>query len=190
MILLYCLGLAEGEVSGCCCSLFQSCGSLWQSRAGVNTPDHDWLMSRLMKSAVLFLSLQCFLPNLICLNYVFFSLIYSYWWLAVLCQPVPVAGMKRRELVFALLVIGDPVALRHCTRKESSYPRERVLWIEEDGQGVPPAYLELGIEPRSPEHLVQPPHYWSVHRLVWHSLLAWWFLIFGVLYTLAAALWK
>lgn len=140
-----------------------------------------------MKSAVLFLSLRCFLPNVICSSRISFSLIYCYWWLAVLCQPVPVAGMKRRELAFALLVIGDRVALRHCTRKKASVLRnmssERRKMYREYL-----ACLELGTEPWSPMHLIQPPSYWLVQRLAWHSGL----LIFHLLCVciLAAAFWN
>lgn len=81
-------------------------------------------------------------------------------------------------------------SINNCTRKECSCPRDHVLWLEEDGQGVSLAYLELGMEPGSPEHLVQPPSYWCIHRLVLCSLLVCWFLIFGMLYILAAAVWK
>lgn len=69
-----------------------------------------------MKSAVLFLSFQCFLPNIICLHYVFFSLFAVTNGLQF-CQPIPVAGMERREIVFAVLVIRDPVSTEHKERK-------------------------------------------------------------------------
>lgn len=71
------------------------------------------------KSAVLFLSLQCFLPNIIWLHYVFFSLICSYWWLAVLSAYSCCRHGKEGKIVFALLVIRDPVSIEalHKGRK-------------------------------------------------------------------------
>lgn len=61
------------------------------------------------KSAVLFLSFQCFLPNIICLHYVF-SLLFAVTDGLQFSQPIPAAGVERREMVFALLVIRDLVS--------------------------------------------------------------------------------